>query len=218
MNKLLSKRFIDLESEMIEVEKSKYHSSTRYSDGEYVKNELFLKWKIKTKSLIDKLCGQDSDYYKDFIKAEQPSSFTTNLDIFNKLQPIFFALKEDYENGYLTSFKTLIQAEIFESELEQATELLNSGYYIASAVIAGVVLENGLRELCDREKIDYGKLDKMNSDLVKSGVYNKLQQKRITALADIRNSAAHGKPEEFTKEDVSLMIRDIEQFLVNQLD
>lgn len=57
----------------------------------------------------------------------------------------------------------------------------------------------------------------MNADLAKAGVYNKLQQKRITALADIRNSAAHGKPDEFSENDVTTMIRDIEQFLIAQL-
>lgn len=107
---------------------------------------------------------------------------------------------------------------MFSSELEQAAELLSSGYKLAAAVIAGVVLETGLREICDRHSIEHAKLDKMNSDLAKQGVYNRLQQKRITALADIRNSAAHGKPEEFTNEDVSLMIRDIEQFLANHIN
>jgi hypothetical protein len=57
----------------------------------------------------------------------------------------------------------------------------------------------------------------MNADLVKAGVYNKLNQKRITTLADIRNSAAHGKPDEFTDQDVSDMIRDVNQFLSNHL-
>ena len=55
----------------------------------------------------------------------------------------------------------------------------------------------------------------LNDDLAKAGVYNKLQQKQITALADIRNSAAHGNYEQFTKEDVERMIDDIERFLLN---
>ena len=92
-----------------------------------------------------------------------------------------------------------------------------SGYYTAAAVIAGVVLETGMRELCNREKIDLGKLDKMNADLVKLGAYNKLQQKRITALADIRNSAAHGNVKNYTEDDVEIMIRDIEYFLEREL-
>ena len=53
----------------------------------------------------------------------------------------------------------------------------------------------------------------MNAELAKIGVYKKLQQKQITAIADIRNSAAHGKPEEFKEADVQDMIRDITHFV-----
>ena len=94
---------------------------------------------------------------------------------------------------------------------------LDNKYITASAVIAGVVLETSLRTLCDQESIDHGKLDKMNADLAKKGIYNKLQQKQITALADVRNSAAHGKTEEFTRDDVSDMITKIETFLITHL-
>lgn len=88
---------------------------------------------------------------------------------------------------------------MFDSELEQASALFQAGYKLPATIVAGVVLETSLRELCDQEGLPHGKLDKMNSDLAKLGKYNKLQQKRITALADIRNSAAHGKPQEFTE-------------------
>lgn len=116
----------------------------------------------------------------------------------------------------MESARSLIQAEVFEDELAQAQELLGKGYY-AAAVIAGVVLETGIRELCDRHSIPHGKLDKMNADLAKAGVYNALQQKQITAMAAIRNSAAHGKPEEFKQQDVEDMIRDVGQFLAQHL-
>ena len=57
----------------------------------------------------------------------------------------------------------------------------------------------------------------MNVDLTKRGIYNSLIQKRITALAGIRNSAAHGKTEEFNKDDVKSMINEIERFVVSIL-
>jgi len=98
---------------------------------------------------------------------------------------------------------------VFDSELEQASALFQAGYKLPAAIVAGVVLETSLRELCDQEGLPHGKLDKMNADLAKEGKYNKLQQKRITALADIRNSAAHGKPQEFTDQDVLDMIRTL---------
>jgi hypothetical protein len=41
--------------------------------------------------------------------------------------------------------------------------------------------------------------------------------KRVTALAGIRNSAAHGKPNEFTDAEVKTMIEDIERFLAQYL-
>ena len=53
----------------------------------------------------------------------------------------------------------------------------------------------------------------MNADLVKAGAYNVLVQKKITALAAIRNSAAHGNTAEFTPSDVAAMLADVERLL-----
>lgn len=140
-----------------------------------------------------------------------------SYDVLWRIRPVFRAAKEDYEGGYLASVRSMVEAEVFNSVLEQANELLVSGYYVAAAVIAGVALETGLRELCDRNALAHGMINKMNDDLAKAGAYNKLQQKRIAALADIRNSAAHGKCDGFTRDDVRDMVRDIERFLVQYL-
>jgi len=55
------------------------------------------------------------------------------------------------------------------------------------------------------------------SNRILLGTYNKLQQKRITVLADICNSAAHGKQDEFSAQDVEDMIRDVERFVAEHL-
>jgi Domain of unknown function (DUF4145) len=219
LNKIFKQRFDELEAQAAQVEASKVaQDSGMYGYQNYVDNDLLLNWKVKVKNLLSKVCGEDSQHFQQFEKNETGVSFTTNYNIFQALKAVFLAAKEDFEGGYLLSIKTLVQAEVFDSELEQANELLSSGYFTAAAVIAGVVLETALRELCDRrEGISHGKLDKMNADLAKAGVYNKLMQKRITALADIRNSAAHGKPNEFTEQDVSDMIKEVGQFLANYL-
>ena len=230
MNKVILRRFKELEDEMNAVEDTKYteiktrssikaafHGTDEKETYEYVDfdNQSFLKWYIKIKSFMVDIKGKNSEYYQKLMEIEKED--ISDLSLFNSTKIIFIALKEDYEKGYLSSIETLVQAEVFESQLEQAEELLKNGYILASAVIAGVVLETAIRELCTQENITHDTLNKMNADLTKAGVYNKLQQKRITALADIRNSAAHGKPEKFTKEDVKMMIRDIEQFLATQL-
>lgn len=218
MNRVFKQRFDELEAQAIQVEASKkmYHDEL-FGSGENIDNYLLLNWKVKVKNLLSKVCGEESQHFQQFEKHENSGGFLTNCPIFESLKAVFLAAKEDFEGGYLSSMKTLVQAEVFDSELEQADELFSNGYYIAAAVIAGVVLETALRELCDRNGILHGKLDKMNADLVKAGVYNRLNQKRITALADIRNSAAHGKPDGFTNQNVSDMIREVRQFLSDHL-
>jgi hypothetical protein len=216
LNKVFKRRFEELEDQSSQVESSKKNHRSEFGSGEYVDNELLLSWKVKVRNLLSKVCGEDSQHFKQFEQVED-SQWGTNYSIFKGLKAVFLAAKEDFEGGYLSSVKTLVQAEVFDSELEQANELFSSGYYTAAAVIAGVILETALRELCDRHKIPHGKLDRMNADLVKAGEYNQLNQKRITMLANIRNSAAHGKPNEFTKQDVSDMIKDVNNFLSDHL-
>lgn len=214
----LSDRFDQLFSEIKEIEATHgKRNSQLLGTIDVMDNEKALTWKVKTKNLLVSTCGKDSQHYEAFIEAEKITSYQTNWDAFKKMKSVFLAAMDDYKNGYLTSIKNLIQADVFDSELEQAQELLSSGYSLAAAVIAGVVLETTLRDLCYQNSLPIGKLDKMNSDLAKAGIYNKLQQKRITALADIRNSAAHGKPEDFSDDDVTIMIRGIEQFLIIHL-
>jgi len=52
----------------------------------------------------------------------------------------------------------------------------------------------------------------MNAELVKAGAYNKTIQKQVTAWADIGNNAAHGRPDEFTEDDVKNMLNGIVDF------
>ena len=219
MNQRLGKRFVELKSQMDKVSETKHSThNDMFGSSEHVDSEVFLEWRVKVKNLMVKVCGNESEHYKEFIKAEEGSSWSGSFSKFKSLKAVFLATKEDFEGGYLSSYKAIVQAEVFDTELEQAHELLSSGYYIAAAIIAGVVLETTLRELCDREGIAHANLDKMNSDLAKAGIFNKIVQKQITAHAGIRNSAAHGSNDEFSKQDVEQMLTAIEHFLAVHLD
>jgi hypothetical protein len=54
----------------------------------------------------------------------------------------------------------------------------------------------------------------MNDDLRGGNAYDKLDHSSVMTWVKIRNSAAHGKSEEFTKEQVGLMLQGIQDFLV----
>jgi len=178
----------------------------------------------KSKAAIARIAGDNSEYYKDTVDTLK----RTNINEGNKLRHIIgtiTALKSDLENDYLKSFSDIIQSEVFSDYLEMAEHLLNEGYKDPAAVLVGSTLEVHLRELCVSNNIDIeihnskGKIipkkaDVMNSDLAKSNVYSSAYQKQVTAWLGIRNSAAHGKYSEYTKEEISLMLQGIKQFIL----
>ena len=207
-------RFIELESQISKIESTKYRKeNSRFRNNEYIDDIAFNKWKVNMQHLIEMTCGKDSAHYSEFIQAAKPINLDTNYKLFKRIVPVFLAAKDDYFGGYFESIKSLVQADVFNNELEQAKELLDKEFYVASAVIAGTVLETHLHELCKKNNIDTGKLNKMNDDLARKGIYNSIIQKQIVALAAIRNSAAHGKKEEFTKDNVKNMIVEIKDLL-----
>lgn len=213
MVKVILKRFGELHDQLSNLANTMQVKHGQYSGRyEQVDAEQLLNWCVKARSLIGNACGKDSAHYTSFVAAEEPSSFSGNYENLKGLRAVFNAAREDFEGGYLISVRNLVHAEIADSELDQARELHKSGYVSAAAVVAGVVLETTLRTLCDSQGLSHGKLEKMNADLAKAGEYNSLMQKRITSLAAIRNSAAHGKTSEFTAADVSTMIDDVERF------
>ncbi len=137
-----------------------------------------------------------------------------------RLAGIIRALRDDYEAGYMRSIEELIRADVFADFLEMADELHAKNYKDSAAVIAGSVLEEHLRKLAvaNGVAIETGgkpmKADTINGDLVKAAVYNKLVQKQVTAWLGIRNSAAHGKYEEYDHAQVEGLIRDVRDFMV----
>jgi hypothetical protein len=155
---LLIKRYEQLIEQAKEVEAKKRFEQELYtSPREQVDREALLNWKVKAKSLLIKTCGADSVEVAEFVEAET-GTFSTSLSNLRRMVAVFSAAKENYEGGYLASTKTLVQAQMFASELEQANELLRGNFIRAAAVIAGAVLETTLRELCDRRSIKHASL------------------------------------------------------------
>lgn len=175
--------------------------------------QLAFQWATSVQNILVSVFGKESEHYKNF--SAQVKEYIYYSLVF-RAQGVLKAAKDDYDNEQLFEVRRLIEAEVFDDFMEQSEHLLNSGYYQPAAVIAGCVLEDGLRKLCEKSGIALParpKLDSMNVELSKAGVFSKLDQKRITALADLRNNAAHGKWDQFTKEDVEEMVKAVRRIM-----
>lgn len=170
-------------------------------------------WITSVQSLLSRVLGEESAHFRNFSKHIEGYVTYSNV---HRAQGVLKAAADDYAGGHLLEVRRLIEAEVFDDFLEQGEHLLNSGYFQAAAVVAGCVLEDGLRKLCAKFGIDVSakpKLDQMNSDLARAGAYNKLIQKRVTALADLRNKAAHGQWDQFERADVEDMLNAVRRFM-----
>ena len=138
-------------------------------------------------------------------------------------------LKEDYENGYCETLETWISAEINTDYMRQARLLLNQEKseeldHVLSAVVCGIVLENGLRWLCSQQSPEVktvkrnGQPKRLNAlieDLQKEKAFNAIKGDQLRSWAKTRNHAAHGETDESSRQDVQSMINDVTTFMAD---
>ena len=177
-------------------------------------------WKTEARNIIRKVCGDDSEHYKEFMEVPKNWAHEIPYIFFPIYYGILRGVYNDFKEGLLIDIKHRVRAELIDDFLEQAKFLLDDGFKHAAASLAGAVLEDTLRKLCDTNSISYPKktkIDSLNIELAKNDVYDKVNQKLITAYADIRNNADHGHFDKIKKENVSDMINWIYRFISEYL-
>jgi hypothetical protein len=213
-DQLVLKRFEELIAKSQEVETTRW----REDDYDYVNGEKFQEWATSAMSLLHKVYGPESLHYTNF--REHHTKFKGLATEFELCRGTFKAAKEDYEGGYVFELRSLVRADLLDDFLSQAEMLLQEDYHVAAASLAGAVLEDTLRKLCDRKSIPYPektKIDVLNVSLAKQNVYDKLTQKEITAKADLRNNADHGHFDKVKSDDVADMIKWIRRFVQDHI-
>lgn len=213
--------------DLMKTRKAESGSVTRYPGGgalvtsssDYVNDEMVTQWAISCLHLLQRVFGRDSDHHQSF-KDLVPTltDYSDGTKTVQKALGVMKAAKDDFEHGYLFEIEGLIQAEVFDDFIEQAAHLLDTGYYGPAAVIAGIVLEEGLRRHCHQNDVAIrpkAMIGELNDSLAKSGLYNNVTKQKIATVATIRNHAAHGQWNEFDGKDVKQMIEWVRLFMEN---
>ncbi|TFH34277.1 MAG: DUF4145 domain-containing protein [Anaerolineales bacterium] len=217
LNQLISQRFNELEEKIEGVRQSRQFELNMSvgHNAPIIPYAMVAGWATNVQSLLHRTFGDGSIHLQEFRSVF--AAFKRWETEFDSCVAVFMAAKEDYEGGYLFNVITLVKAEVLADAIEQARELLKNGYKDPAAVLGRVSLEVSLKDLCTRNGIPIAKLDKMNADICKQGVYNMAKQKQITAWADLGNKAAHGDWSEYSDKDIVDMINGIERFIGDYL-
>jgi hypothetical protein len=115
----------------------------------------------------------------------------------------------------LFDIKQLVQADLFDSELEAANELKKKGFLRGAGAIAGVVLEMHLAQVCDNHNVKITKktpsISDYNDKLKENGTYDTPTWRKIQHLGDLRNLCDHKKKKEPKPEDIDELIEGVEK-------
>lgn len=121
------------------------------------------------------------------------------------------SLQQRFESS-LFDIQALVQADIFDNELDVAEELNKKGFHRGAGAVAGVVLEGHLRAVCKQHKITAIKnatLAKLNDRLKEKGVLDTPEWRAIQHLTDLRNLCDHKKAKEPTTVNVEELIEGV---------
>lgn len=134
---------------------------------------------------------------------------------FEQQRAILKAVSTRFESS-LYDIRQLVQADLFDSELATAQELLRRGFVRASGAVCGVVLEKHLAQVAENHNITTRKKNPTISDfndlLKQSDVLDTPEWRQIQRLGDIRNLCDHNKDREPTKEEAQELISGVEKF------
>jgi hypothetical protein len=123
-------------------------------------------------------------------------------------------VKARFESS-LFDIRQLVQADVFDSELDAAKELARKKFGRAAGALAGVVLERHLLQVCANHNIRITKkapgIGDLNNALKEAEVIDTAQWRFIQHLADIRNVCDHSKSEDPTADQVDDLIRGVDK-------
>lgn len=117
----------------------------------------------------------------------------------------------------LADLAGVLQADLFDSELQAAGELAKQGFIRGAGAMAGVVLERHLAHVCGAHEQTTRKrhpgINDFNQLLKDGKIIDTPTWRSIQRLADLRNLCDHHGEREPTKEDITELIEGVSKVL-----
>ena len=117
----------------------------------------------------------------------------------------------------LIDMTSILQADLFDSEIDSARALAKSGFLRAAGAICGVVIEKHLKQVCQNHGIVIRKknptISIFNQALKDNNSITVPQWRHMQLLADIRNLCDHDKEKEPEKNELDDLISGTDKVL-----
>jgi hypothetical protein len=121
---------------------------------------------------------------------------------------ILKSVRQRFESS-LFDLKQLVQADLFDSEIDAVKELIKHKFFRAAGVVGGVILEKHLQQVCTNHNLSITKknptINDFNELLKQNSVIDVPQWRFIQHLGDIRNICGHNKEEPTSAQVIDLI-------------
>lgn len=165
--------------------------------------------------IINALHGKCLSRYQDGIKHEI-AGMSSAMVQYNTQYQILKSAQERLDSS-LYDMEKILQADLFDSELEAATELNKKGFSRAAGAMAGVVLEKHFETVIKAHALILGKknpcINDYNQKLKDEGVFDVVTWRFIQHLGALRNLCDHNKGVEPKKEDIDELIAGVDKIM-----
>jgi hypothetical protein len=160
-------------------------------------------WLNGVRAGIDAYTGKK--YYDDFALVSM--RFGTQVAILK-------AVNSRFESS-LHDIRQLVQADLFDSELDAARELAKNGFLRPAGAVAGVVLEKHLGQVALNHALAARKqrptISNLNDLLKDGGVLDVPAWRNVQRLGDLRNLCDHNKHRDPTAAEISELVDGVEK-------
>lgn len=182
-------------------------------------DDFIKQYKNEKRKEVDFLTYTVSDYLVGLRTTRGGQTVVDQSAAIPKMQnqnSILASAEKRFESS-LFDLQEVLQADIYDSELSAAKDLVKKGFVRASGAIAGVVLEKHLAHVCVAHNLNFRKKHPTISDyyelLKENNIIDTAKWRFIQHLGDIRNLCDHHKEREPSKEDVFELIEGVDKVI-----
>ena len=173
-------------------------------------------WLVSAQNLVHLVVGNPHNPYRISVDniCSQKGGFLINKSV-GEVASILQTLLGDISNGLLASIENQTKALVFDDFLEHAKAYIRQKKKNEAGVIAGVVFEDTIRNICriNRIKERGVKLDTLITELTKHQIIPEIKAKHARVAAGVRTKATHAQWDEFDLFDVKTTIEFTEELI-----
>ncbi|MBS3152278.1 hypothetical protein J4230_02610 [Candidatus Woesearchaeota archaeon] len=181
-------------------------------------------WDLSSKNILRKIFGESSEHFilfKNTLNRGGPYyeniGLTYSKENVNIGLGIIKSAADEFNLGFTHNITHILSVELFDTVLEQAKELLKKGFKDPAAILGRVIIENTLKDLCNKNKIILNgneKISDFNELLKNSNILTLPNFKLCRIYIETGNLAAHGDFNKYNNEDIGKMLDYIENTLI----